>query len=489
MRNIIIYTVLVLLPFNVLFGQINFFKQYSDNGYDYGQGIVQLEDSSYVVCGSSSSFTSGPSQAFLLHVDSVGKYIWSNDYGGFESESARRVLYKENFGFFIAGYTSSFGNGAYDFYLAKIRLDGQLEWEKSYGDYGWERVNDAALTRDSGVIMVGETDSNPTNNKDIYIVRTDINGDTLWTKTLGGVGDDYANCIATYQDSLFVIGANIYVEDSLKTKVLFLYIKEDGTVISQDTLVSNGKFIINDMIITNDTLQGVGDHTLNDPGNSYDVNYTVVMQPGGINVLGYSGAPQQWDFHGDLLTSYGDDSKRYKAYSMIATWTYPGGRDLHVGKYKRDLSWIGQVVQVSFDNPDVGGELISTSDGGAVMTGYTSSGGAGGANVFILKIGPNENYPTVVGVTAFDNLVDIEEVSAIDQFKVYPNPASQSFTIEIPNEDEFSVKVFNTLGQEFQSETVIGTKTIDVSAFATGLYTVTIVSNNKVIATHRLLIQ
>ena len=50
-------------------GQIDFYKIYTNNGYDFGQGIVQLEDSSYVVTGSSSSFQNGASQAFLLKVD------------------------------------------------------------------------------------------------------------------------------------------------------------------------------------------------------------------------------------------------------------------------------------------------------------------------------------------------------------------------------------------------------------------------------------
>ena len=54
-----------------------------------------------------------------------------------------------------------------------------LEWDNTYGGDGWERINDAVLTSDTGTILVGETSSNVTNNLDIYIVRTNKFGDTI----------------------------------------------------------------------------------------------------------------------------------------------------------------------------------------------------------------------------------------------------------------------------------------------------------------------
>ena len=129
MQNIIKITFLLFtLSPNFIFGQTNFYKIYTNNGYDIGQGVVQLEDSSYVITGSSSSFKEGASQAFLLKVDSLGKYIWSKDFGGDESEGGRRVLYKKNVGYFIAGYTNSIGKGGYDNYLAKTNEKGDFSW-------------------------------------------------------------------------------------------------------------------------------------------------------------------------------------------------------------------------------------------------------------------------------------------------------------------------------------------------------------------------
>ena len=69
----------ILISFIILcvsllsYGQNSFFKLYSGSGYDRGEGIVQLEDSSYVITGSSSSWSES-SQAFLLKIDAEGNY-------------------------------------------------------------------------------------------------------------------------------------------------------------------------------------------------------------------------------------------------------------------------------------------------------------------------------------------------------------------------------------------------------------------------------
>ena len=142
--RILVLIISFVLPVFIA-GQISFYKVYSDDGYDKGYGIVQLQDSSYMLTGSSSSFDNN-AQVYLLHIDSLGNYIWSNSYGGAESDVAKRILYQPGFGYFIAGTTNSFGNGAYDALLMKIDENGLLEWEKSYGQAGWDQINDAVLT-------------------------------------------------------------------------------------------------------------------------------------------------------------------------------------------------------------------------------------------------------------------------------------------------------------------------------------------------------
>ena len=315
MQILIKIIVALLLPLGA-YSQISFYKHYSNSGSDFAQGVVQLEDSSYAVCGSSSSFTSGHTQAFLMRVDSMGNLLWSNSYGGFEQESARRVLYKKDYGYLLAGYTNSIGNGAYDYYLTKISEAGIQEWETSFGGSGWDRINDAAMTRDTGAILIGESNSTQNGDNDWFIVRTDSNGDTLWTKYIGGAGDDRATCIEPYQDSMFIVGGDLYVADSLKTKMHFVYIHENGTIIDKDTVGDNGDYFLNDITILNDIVQGIGTHKI-DAATQYNVVLmTGSLSPTEVDVFGHFIWSSSGDFTGNCITHYGDGTGRYMSSNM-----------------------------------------------------------------------------------------------------------------------------------------------------------------------------
>ena len=128
--KLILFFVLTLASFSVK-SQIAFFKAYSDNGYDKGEGIVQLQDSSYLVTGSSSSFSSS-SQAFILKVDSLGNRLWSKNFGGIETEKGRRIFHVPNDGIYVVGQTNSYANKFYDAYFFKTDEVGNLLYEKNY---------------------------------------------------------------------------------------------------------------------------------------------------------------------------------------------------------------------------------------------------------------------------------------------------------------------------------------------------------------------
>ena len=103
-------------------------------------------------------------------------------------------MYNADLGFYIAGFSNSFGAGDFDAYLVKTDLNGNKLWEKTYGKpSNWERINDAIWTKDSTILMVGEIQATNGAASDILIIHADKNGDTLWTKTFGSIGEDRAN--------------------------------------------------------------------------------------------------------------------------------------------------------------------------------------------------------------------------------------------------------------------------------------------------------
>lgn len=425
MRNLI-YIIAISLLSSFANGQISFFNYYSDNGADLGQGIIQMDDSSYVITGSSSSFGDAPSQAFLMQIDSLGNYMWSKSYGGPESESGRRVLYQEGFGYFICGYTSSIGAGGFDFYLAKVDESANLEWENSYGGAGWDRVNDAALTRDTGVLMVGENSSNATDNMDVYIVRTDKFGDTIWTKTIGGEGDDRANCILKYTDSTYLIGGEYYVDSAL-TKAYMTHLHEDGTVYWEKIFGPNGNYWVNDIVFDTDPTKVVGVGGGIGPLTNDEDAYLFLMQTDGVYWGGFHPSQnEKLDY--THATNYGVNGDIYVAASQENSTGYQFGEDVTINKYNSSLGHQNS-FGISHDYPDETGEIIKTSDGGAIVVGFSTGVVSGGNEITVAKIGPGDIYPDLLNDGVINNVVVVEELDLEELVTVFPNPNNGSFSI------------------------------------------------------------
>ncbi len=487
--QILIKIAFVVLPIFVS-GQISFYKYYADNGFDFGQGIVQLEDSSYVITGSSGSYASH-SEAFLMGVDSVGNWKWSNHYGGPESEWGRRVLYKKNFGYFICGHSNSFGNGSFDYYLVKVDENGIEEWSKTYGGDDWDRVMDAALTRDTGTVMVGEM-SNGIYGRDMYIVRTDSVGDTLWTKTFENMGDDIANAVGVYDDSIIVVGGTRFFADSSQVKPIFYMMHDDGTMI--DTLffsANPGEYELNDLQVLGNVVQALGSQRLDDVDQWDYTFYRAEMNSTSFSNPYLINSDVDGDWHGDVFTSYGDDAHRYLSASFDNNANvYEGGPDLMVQKGNTFMFYEATVAFLAMEEPDVNGEFIRASDGSAILVGYHQNPlvGSGGGTIFLYKIGPGEMYPGTTGLLGYTNLVGLETISATIEANVYPNPASNMVQIDVPNNMPHAVSLINMQGAAVVTTQLDGSGTLSLEGIASGVYTMHIQSDLGFFIT-RLIVQ
>lgn len=458
-----------LILSSLAFGQIAFFHIYANGGDDSAEGAAQLEDSSYVITGSSDSYPGGiGSQAFLLKIDSTGLPIWSRHYGGSEMDQGKRVVYQQGFGFFIAGNTTSLGAGGYDFYLIKTDSDGVMEWEKAYGMPEWERLYDAVLTRDTGMFMIGETLSNPTNNADMYIVRTDKNGDTLWTKTWGGLGQDGLRGVHRWDDSTFYVAGQTYIEDSMLTKAYIARFHEDGTLIWSDTIGPNGNYFINDVSVSNMDVFSVGYR------NGAEVNgndlYFMRHTFDGVH-LGETTHASEGDFRAHQATAYGAPDKRYVGWTFFDQWSQPDGDDLYITRMNYVFFVENTPLHLYYEDPDVINDLIPTSDGGALGVGQTSGEAMGVHHAYICKIGPNELYaeydpPHVV----YSLVLDVQEEAKEDHLSVYPNPTNGTLNIESSLNDEVELHVLTSLGQNLLSDSFQGKFSFDLSQFGTGVY-------------------
>ena len=111
--------------------------------------------------------------------------LWTKKYGGSGDERAFCVHQTFDGGYIIAGHTESFGAGLDDCWLIKTDAAGDSVWAKTFGETDYDYCYDVQQTADSGYLLIGESSSFFHNLWCGLIIKTDVNGDTVWTRTVG----------------------------------------------------------------------------------------------------------------------------------------------------------------------------------------------------------------------------------------------------------------------------------------------------------------
>jgi hypothetical protein len=111
---------------------------------------------------------------------------WSRTYGGNKVEVGTHAIECCDGDFAILGGTQSFGAGNGDIWLLKIDQDGDTLWSKTYGGDSTDGAVWMEETSDSGFVILGTTRSFGEGDKDIWLIKTNRYGEIEWTQTYGG---------------------------------------------------------------------------------------------------------------------------------------------------------------------------------------------------------------------------------------------------------------------------------------------------------------
>ncbi len=173
--------------------------------YDVGYSVQQTADGGYIIAGSTRSLGSGRYDVYLVKTDVKGRMIWTRTYGDTNDDGARSVQQTADGGFIVAGCTESFGAGQGDVYLVRTDAVGDTMWTRTYGGAGHDEGFSVQQTTDSGFVIAGLTQSSGAGEDDVYLVKTDARGDTMWTRTFGGTDDDFGYSVLQTADGGYVV--------------------------------------------------------------------------------------------------------------------------------------------------------------------------------------------------------------------------------------------------------------------------------------------
>jgi PKD repeat protein len=203
--------------------------------YDIAYSVQEVNAGGYIIVGETYTAT-GESDVWLIKTDANGNELWSKTFGGSNWDEGRAVKQTTDGGYIIAGATGSFGAGGWDTYLIKTDGNGNQLWHKAFGGGGADG-GDAVqqTTDDDGYIIVGSTSSFGAGSYDVYLIKTDANGNELWSKTFGGNTYDYGFSVQQTTDDGYIICGFTGSFGAGKTDVWLIKTDESGNWIWDNT--------------------------------------------------------------------------------------------------------------------------------------------------------------------------------------------------------------------------------------------------------------
>jgi hypothetical protein len=174
-------------------------RMYGKEG-DEGRSVQQTTDGGYIIV---SHHVPDSDDALLIKTNGWGDTMWTRNCGRTYVEGDHSLQQTSDGGYVVAG--SVWVSDAYnEVHLVKTNASGDMLWTRTYGGTGYDEANSIRQTADGGYIVTGFTASFGAGGTDVYIIKTNASGDTLWSKTFGGTGGDLGYSVQQNSDGGYI---------------------------------------------------------------------------------------------------------------------------------------------------------------------------------------------------------------------------------------------------------------------------------------------
>lgn len=179
-------------------------KTYGGAGNEYGESVKETADGGFIIVGRTNSSGAGNMDVYVIRTDSNGNLTWAKTIGGANEDFGTAVTETAN-GFCVAATTKSYGAGSYDIYLIMLDQAGDKIWEKTIGGMDAEIAETMQSAMDGGFVITGSTLSSGAGMEDLFLVHTDVNGNSTWAKTYGGMEADKGYSVKQTTDGGYIV--------------------------------------------------------------------------------------------------------------------------------------------------------------------------------------------------------------------------------------------------------------------------------------------
>jgi len=366
--------------------------------------VAEIPASGYLL-----TFISLNSNLVLVRTNLNGDTLWSKLFEGNYLEMGIPLQLTADSGIIMACTSLDSLQNKTDILLIKTDLNGNMIWTRSYGTLADDNAYALIQSNDSGYVILGSTDLGIMNNYDVLLIKTDSTGNFLWAKTYGSWDYDYGNSVFQTMDGGYIISARTgsgglqslirtdSIGDTLWVKGFYSASAHGESSVLQ---TDDGEFI---MMNTITDFSGLDKANLMKIDGNGDTLWTQVYGDNALHNFSFSGAQTEEGGFIFVGTSRGlppDSVKIYLIKTDSSGWSgcYQSGFPNIIANPLRD---------VNVYNPLVSSTNFITSVGGLMtIVGYNED-----VHTLCLNVGmeePSFNYSS---------------------FEIYPNPTLNEFSI------------------------------------------------------------
>ncbi len=309
-----------------------------------------------------------------------GRLVWRREFGEGGGADAFWASAEGTDGrLHTAGFTARIGNGGLDAYLALLDSDGTMIRERAVGGPGYDRVTDIAPATDGGFVAAGFSTVEG-KQRQILIVKSDAENREVWRRLYGGPKDDDALYIKPTLDGGFVIAGG--TDESGDGDVLVMRLDADGQELWRKVIGAPGGLDVPHSL------------SLHKDGRIQVVGYTESWGSREHDLLAITLRPDGKVLRHEVFGGAGDDRAMVSAIDdKDRTWITgyttsagAGGYDIFVAQLQSDGSFAERLATIGGPADDNGTVILPLNDGTLLLGAYSANLGQGGQDGVVLRI-------------------------------------------------------------------------------------------------------
>ena len=210
-------------------------RGYGGNNFERGNAVIRIAEGGFAISGQTLSFGAGQGDGWVVATDDDGDEIWNSAFGGNQDEALSVLINADGDNIAAAGKTNSFGEGGYDFWMVMMDDEGEEIWSETYGGDGDDLCNTMVRTVDDCYVLAGNSISFGENGADIWMVKVDEDGDQLWQQNFDSGGDEVCRGVVETFDGGFLLVGHTYAYDDVRSDLWLVRTDENGELLWEET--------------------------------------------------------------------------------------------------------------------------------------------------------------------------------------------------------------------------------------------------------------